>query len=187
MYSWRVRGYSSNVGALGGLWSAGETLFCSIGRRRGSPAERHATLALPLDDEEDLLSTQRGHVEHVHLDRAVFDEAHADVAPFLQIRRDDPNVPDMVDPELARPQGDRLRLAEVDVVGEFDLADVLDPIDGPQDAAGPQALGQVGVVPERVLVLRELLAGDPGALLGLGLVELELRHRRFETRLSSLE
>src|SRR5437867_9487135 len=126
MYSCRVSGYSSKVGALGGLRSAGEALFCSIGRRRASPAERHATLALPLDDEEDFLSPQRGLVEHVHLDRAVLDEAHADVAPFLQVVRDDAHVPDVIDAELARPEGDRFRLAEVDVICELDLADVLD-------------------------------------------------------------
>src|SRR5262247_3521195 len=128
MYSCRVSGYSSNEGAFLGAGPAAG-LFCSIGRPRGSPAERRARSALPLDDEEDLLSPQRGLVEHVHLDRAVLDEAHADVAPFLQERRDDAHVADVIDAELARLQGDRFRLGQVDVMGELDLADVLDLVD----------------------------------------------------------
>ena len=93
----------------------------------------------------------------------------------------------MIDAELARPEGDRFRLGEVDVVGELDLADVLDLVDGLEDAPGPQALGQVGVVPDGILVLGELLAGDPGALHGLGLFELQLRHGRLEPRPARLE
>src|SRR5439155_24672543 len=89
-------------------WSALSRLSKRASRRR-APPRRSA-----LDDEQDLLPLHRRLVQHRDLDRAVFGELHVQLALLLEVRREDADVANPVDAELARLEGDRLGRLEVD-------------------------------------------------------------------------
>src|SRR6185436_6581479 len=172
MYSGRVRGYSSNAGGGQSGWS----LMSPLGAPR-----------LLLDDEEDLLPLHGVLVEDGHLDRAVLHELHVELALLVEVLREDAQVADAADAELAGLERDRLALREVDAGAELDVGDLVDLVERLQDAAGAQVLGEVGLVPHRVLLHGQLGAGL--RRLGLGGVALpfELRDVRLERRLAPLE